>query len=89
VKTEMQIVKLPEMTEEEIEEALISEIFCRIAFIDGDYPYIVHFQYLYFDHKLYFHLTNYGKKMDILTKNRNVCVSIEKFESKMQSYYFI
>lgn len=82
-------VKLPQMTEEEISSVLNDENICRIAFIEEEYPYICPFQYVYLKNQLYFHFTNYGKKMRILDKNKNVCVSIEKFEPDLSSYFFI
>ncbi|MFX1357290.1 MAG: pyridoxamine 5'-phosphate oxidase family protein [Promethearchaeota archaeon] len=85
----MSIVKLPKMDEKEIREAIKDNNLCRIAFIEGDFPYISPFQYVYLNNTLYFHFANYGKKMEILKKNRNVCVSIEKFEQDLSSYYFI
>jgi len=85
----MGIVKLPKMNEREIKKALLKENICRIAFIDGDFPYICPFQYIYFNDALYFHFTNYGKKKKILSKNKNVCVSIENFEKDLSKYYFI
>ncbi|NVM46295.1 MAG: pyridoxamine 5'-phosphate oxidase family protein [Candidatus Lokiarchaeota archaeon] len=77
------------MTEEEIISVLNNENICRIAFIEDLYPYICPFQYIYIKDQLYFHFTNYGKKMKIISKNKNVCVSIEKFEPDLSSYYFI
>jgi nitroimidazol reductase NimA-like FMN-containing flavoprotein (pyridoxamine 5'-phosphate oxidase superfamily) len=85
----MTVVKLPKMDEKEIREALKNNNLCRIAFIEGNFPYISPFQYVYLKNTLYFHFTNYGKKMKILKKNRNVCVSIERFEKDLSSYYFI
>ncbi|MFX1379601.1 MAG: pyridoxamine 5'-phosphate oxidase family protein [Promethearchaeota archaeon] len=85
----MSIIKLPKMTEKEIEEAIYSQDLCRIAFVDNKYPYISPFQYVLFEENLYFHFTDYGKKKKILEKNPNVCVSIEKFEADLSSYYFI
>jgi nitroimidazol reductase NimA-like FMN-containing flavoprotein (pyridoxamine 5'-phosphate oxidase superfamily) len=85
----MVIVKLPKMSESEIRKALSEENICRIAFIDGEFPYISPFQYVYIDDILYFHFTDYGKKKAILSNNRNVCVSIEKFEKDLSSYFFI
>jgi len=85
----MGIVKLPKMDEKEIREAIKSNNLCRIAFIEGNFPYISPFQYIFLNDTLYFHFTNYGKKMEIIKKNRNVCVSIEKFERDLSSYYFI
>jgi hypothetical protein len=85
----MTIVKLPIMSEEEIKNALEKNHLCRIAFIDGEYPYISPFQYVYMNDQMYFHFTNYGKKMNIIEKNNHVCVSIENFEQDLQKYYFI
>lgn len=77
------------MNENEINEAIKTQNLCRIAFIDNEYPYISPFQYVFIDDILYFHFTDYGKKKKILSKNANVCVSIEKFEPDLSSYYFI
>ena len=85
----MSIVKLPKMDKKEIHEAIKSNNLCRIAFIEGDFPYISPFQYIFLNNVLYFHFTDYGKKMEILKKNRNVCVSFEKFEEDLSNYYFI
>ncbi|TFG15699.1 MAG: pyridoxamine 5'-phosphate oxidase family protein [Promethearchaeota archaeon] len=85
----MKIIKLPQMTEIEINKALESHNICRIAFIDGEYPYISPFQYLYLNNTIYFHFTDYGKKKEILKKNRNVCVSIEKLADDLSKYFFI
>ncbi|MFX0178975.1 MAG: pyridoxamine 5'-phosphate oxidase family protein [Candidatus Hodarchaeota archaeon] len=85
----IRVIKLPKMNEKEIKEAINSQNLCRIAFIDNEYPYISPFQYVLIDGILYFHFTNYGKKKQILSNNSNVCVSIEKFEADLKSYYFI
>lgn len=85
----MGLIKLPKMNDEEIKVALKDNELCRIAFIDGEYPYISPFQYVYINDCLYFHFTDYGKKKKILTKNKKVCVSIEHFESNLKKYYFI
>ena len=82
-------IKLPQMTEEEINSVLKNENICRIAFIEDSFPYICPFQYVYYKNHLYFHFTDYGKKMKILSKNNNVCVSIEKLEPDLSSYFFI
>lgn len=85
----MGIVKLPKMNESDINMVLSNQSICRIAFIDGEFPYICPFQYIYSNNILYFHFTNYGKKKKILSKNENVCVSIENFEKDLSKYYFI
>lgn len=85
----MAIIKLPKMTENEIKKALNNENLCRIAFIEDNFPYICPFQYVYVNDQLFFHFTDYGKKMNIINKNKNVCVSIERFAPDLSSYYFI
>jgi hypothetical protein len=85
------VLKLPKMTQEEIEWVIKEQNICRIAFFDVDekFPYVSPFQYAYLDNKFHFHFTDYGKKIKILEKNRNVCVSIEKFEPDLSEFYFI
>ncbi|MFX0000657.1 MAG: pyridoxamine 5'-phosphate oxidase family protein [Candidatus Hodarchaeota archaeon] len=85
----MTIIKLPKMKEKEIKEAINSHSLCRIAFIDDAYPYIAPFQYVCINDVLFFHFTDYGKKKKILSKNQNICISIEHFEPDLSSYYFI
>ena len=82
-------LKLPKMTSIEIIQALQEGNISRIAFVEGDYPYIAPFQYVNLDNTLYFHFTDYGKKKNILEKNQNVCVSIEHLEDDLSSFYFI
>jgi nitroimidazol reductase NimA-like FMN-containing flavoprotein (pyridoxamine 5'-phosphate oxidase superfamily) len=77
------------MTEKDIEGVIKSNNICRIAFIDGAFPYISPFQYLYEDGAFYFHLTDYGKKVRILRNNNHVCVSIEEFDEDLSKYQFI
>ena len=63
-------IKLPKMTEEEINSVLNNESICRIAFIEDIYPYICPFQYIFFKNQLYFHFTDYGKKMRMLNNQQ-------------------
>jgi nitroimidazol reductase NimA-like FMN-containing flavoprotein (pyridoxamine 5'-phosphate oxidase superfamily) len=85
----MKPTKLPKMDEEEIKASIEKKNICRIAFIDDEYPYISPFQYILFNDSLYFHFTDYGKKKEILSKNSNVCVSIEDFTPDLSKYHFI
>lgn len=82
-------IKLPKMDEDEIKSSIEKKNLCRIAFIDDEYPYISPFQYVLYDNSLYFHFTDYGKKKEILSKNTNVCVSIEDFSPDLSKYHFI
>ena len=85
----MKIVKLPKMTKCEIDELIEQQILCRIAFRGSDYPYIAPFQYVRFNGNLYFHFTNYGKKMGLLEKDKRVCVEIEKYLPDLSEYRFV
>ena len=50
---------------------------CRIALVDGDYPYIVPVNFAVSNSHLYFHSAKEGKKIDILRKNNQVCFEMD------------
>jgi nitroimidazol reductase NimA-like FMN-containing flavoprotein (pyridoxamine 5'-phosphate oxidase superfamily) len=77
------------MTNGEIEKLIIENFLCRIAFKGEEYPYIAPFQYAFLDGTLYFHFTAYGKKMELLKKEKKVCVEIEQYEPDMNRYMFV
>ena len=81
--------KLPKMTREEIEDLLDSERICRIAFSGDEYPYMAPFQYVRNGGALYFHFTNYGRKMRLLETDSNVCVGVERLETDLSEYRFV
>ena len=83
------IVKLPKMKKHEIEELIREQRLCRIAFKGSGYPYIAPFQYVRLNGNLYFHFTNYGKKMGLLEKDKRVCVEIEKYLPDLSEYQFV
>lgn len=85
----MTIVKLPKMQRSEIWELISEQLICRIAFKGAKYPYIAPFQYVFMNRTLYFHFTDYGRKMMLLDKSREVSVEIEKCESDMSEYQFV
>jgi len=85
----MKTVKLPEMTQKEIKHVYKKNSICRIAFIDGEFPYIAPFQYVYANNTFYFHFTDYGKKKKILERNNKVCVAIEDLERDLSEFFFI
>lgn len=85
----MSVVKLPRMTESEIETLLHEQTLCRIAFKGATYPYMAPFQYVLIDGCLYFHFTDYGKKMRLLEKDKRVCVEIEKYKPDLSEYNFV
>ena len=83
------IVKLPKMDPHEIEKLIREQMLCRIAFKGDQYPYMAPFQYVLMNGTLYFHFTDYGKKMRLLEKDKRVCVEIEKYRSDMSEYNFV
>ena len=83
------IIKLSTMSRQEIENILSAQILCRIAFKGADYPYIAPFQYVYMDGVLYFHFTDYGRKMKMLKEDNRVCVEIEKLSPDLSDYFFV
>jgi nitroimidazol reductase NimA-like FMN-containing flavoprotein (pyridoxamine 5'-phosphate oxidase superfamily) len=82
-------VKLPKMKEDEIKKLIKEQMLCRIAFKGKNYPYMAPFQYVYMNDTLYFHFTDYGRKMKFLEKDKRVCVEIEKYQPDMSEYNFV
>lgn len=82
-------VKLPKMTRSEIDELLQNQILCRIAFKGEEHPYIAPFQYTTIKGSLYFHFTDYGKKMKMLQADKRVCVEIESYSPNLAEYKFV
>ncbi len=75
-------VEMPKMKENEIEQVIREQFLCRIAFKDDLQPYIAPFQYAYVKGILYFHFTDYGKKMNFFKQETPVCVEIEQYTAK-------
>lgn len=85
----MRVVKLPSMGKHDLDDLIKQQMICRIAFRGSKYPYIAPFQYVTIGGTLYFHFTNYGRKMRMLGRDRNVCVEIEHYEPDMSKYRFV
>jgi nitroimidazol reductase NimA-like FMN-containing flavoprotein (pyridoxamine 5'-phosphate oxidase superfamily) len=81
--------KLPKMNEEEIRQLIKRQSLCRIAFSENSYPYISPFQYVVIDDAMYFHFTDYGKKMSFLRKDNPVCVEIERYSPDFSKFAFV
>ena len=60
-----------------IEGILIEAQVCRIALCDDNKPYIVPMNFGFKDNYLYLHSAAEGQKMDILSKNRNICFEVD------------
>jgi len=77
------------MDGEEINNLLHGQLLCRIAFKGDKYPYMAPFQYVLMNGSLYFHFTDYGKKIRLLEKDKRVCVEIEKYRTDLSEYKFV
>jgi nitroimidazol reductase NimA-like FMN-containing flavoprotein (pyridoxamine 5'-phosphate oxidase superfamily) len=77
------------MAKHEMDKLIREQMLCRIAFKGAEYPYIAPFQYVFMDRTLYFHFTDYGKKMKLLERDKRVCVEIEKFRPDLSEYNFV
>jgi nitroimidazol reductase NimA-like FMN-containing flavoprotein (pyridoxamine 5'-phosphate oxidase superfamily) len=82
-------VEMPKMKENEIEELIEEQLLCRIAFKGDLQPYIAPFQYAYVKGILYFHFTDYGKKMSFFKQETTVCVEIERYTPNLSEYGFV
>ena len=82
-------VKMPKMKKDEIEKLIREQFLCRIAFKGDLQPYIAPFQYAYVNGFLYFHFTDYGKKMSFFKQETPVCVEIERYTPNLSEYGFV
>jgi nitroimidazol reductase NimA-like FMN-containing flavoprotein (pyridoxamine 5'-phosphate oxidase superfamily) len=82
-------VKMPKMKENEIEQLISEQFLCRIAFKGDSQPYIAPFQYVVINGILYFHFTDYGRKMSFFKKETPVCVEIERYTPNLSEYQFV
>ncbi len=81
--------RLPKMSKGEIATLIREQVLCRIAFKGDKYPYMAPFQYVVVDGSLYFHFTEYGKKMKLLERDDRICVEIESYRPDLSEYNFV
>ncbi|MCX7862512.1 MAG: pyridoxamine 5'-phosphate oxidase family protein [Bacteroidales bacterium] len=62
---------------EEMLEIIQQCKICHIGFVDGEYPYVLGFNFGFADNKIYLHCAKEGRKLEILKKNNNVCVMFD------------
>jgi uncharacterized protein len=86
---EVSKVKMPKMKEDEIQQLVRDQFLCRIAFKGTQQPYIAPFQYVAINGTLYFHFTDYGKKMSFFKQGTPVCVEIERYSPDLSEYGFV
>jgi uncharacterized protein len=80
---------MPKMKENEIEQLISEQFLCRVAFRGDFQPYIAPFQYVAINGTLYFHFTDYGKKMSFFKQENPVCVEIERYTPNLSDYQFV
>lgn len=85
----MRPLRLPRMEEHEIKELIDEQRICRIAFKGGEYPYLAPFLYMVRDGTMYFHFTDYGRKMRLIEEDSRACVGVERLEEDMSEYSFV
>ncbi|HUU86287.1 MAG TPA: pyridoxamine 5'-phosphate oxidase family protein [Candidatus Glassbacteria bacterium] len=85
----MVVFKLPKMTKQEMWKLIRRQRLCRIAFKGAKYPYMAPFQYVVLNGVLYFHFTDYGRKMKLIENDKHVCVEIEEYKEDLSEYSFI
>lgn len=81
--------KLPKMSDSEIDALVSKQNICRIAFNGDNYPYLAPFRYVRINGTLYFHFTDYGKKMRLIEQDDRACVQIETYIPNLSQYNFI
>ena len=77
------------MKDNEVEQLVREQFLCRIAFRGNQQPYIAPFQYVVIEGNLYFHFTDYGKKMSFFKQETPVCVEIERYTPNLSEYQFV
>lgn len=85
----MDIIKLPIMSKGEVEALINAQNLCRIALNGPNHPYLIPFRYVNVNGVLYFHFTDYGKKMRLLDRDNKVCVQIESYKPDLSQYNFV
>jgi nitroimidazol reductase NimA-like FMN-containing flavoprotein (pyridoxamine 5'-phosphate oxidase superfamily) len=77
------------MSQDEVDSLIEEQFLCRIAFQGNSAPYIAPFQYAFMNCRMYFHFTEYGKKMSLLEEDTPVCVEVEKYAPDLSTYNFV
>ncbi|MFH0896154.1 MAG: pyridoxamine 5'-phosphate oxidase family protein [Bacteroidota bacterium] len=60
-----------------IEEIINQTQVCHLGMVDGDKPYVLPFNFAYENKTIYLHCAPVGKKLDVLAKNNQVCITFD------------
>ncbi len=61
----------------ELEAIILRTKICRVGMIDGDFPYVLAFNFGYKNKTIFLHTSKTGKKIDVLKANNKVCVQFD------------
>ena len=64
-------------THREIDEIIRAALVCRIAFANGDEPYVVPISFGYDGTALFIHTAQRGRKIEFIENNSRVCFELE------------
>jgi len=64
-------------TRREIDEIIRAALVCRIAFANGDEPYVVPISFGYDGKSLFIHTAKRGRKIEFIENNSRVCFEVE------------
>ena len=64
-------------TRREIDEIIRAALVCRIAFANGDEPYVVPISFGYDGKALFIHTAKRGRKIEFIENNSRVCFELE------------
>jgi len=62
---------------QEIDAIIRSALVCRIAFADGNEPYVVPVSFGYDGEALFIHTAKSGRKIEFIEANSRVCIELE------------
>jgi len=60
---------------EEMHDVIKRSKFCHIGMIDDNEPYVLGFNFGFYNETIYLHCSKYGKKLNVLRKNKRICAS--------------
>lgn len=76
--TDIRMINRACTDEKQIKQFLEGAQTAFLGLVDQHMPYVIPLNYVYKDGSFYFHGANEGRKIDILTNNRNACITISE-----------
>lgn len=76
--TDIRMINRACTDEKQVKQFLEGAQTAFLGLVDQHMPYVIPLNYVYKDGSFYFHGANEGRKIDILTNNRNACITISE-----------